>query len=464
MDRYEYMRLPTALIPDEIMEAYHLRDKIHNGFIYMEIRRGMYGLPQAGLLANQLLTQRLQPHGYYQCRHTPGLWRHKWRPLLFSLVVDDFGIKYEGREHAVHLINAIEEHFEFSKDWAGTLYCGITIKWDYAKRTVDLSMPGYIHAALHKYQHPAPKRAQHAPHTWNAPTYGIQQQLTTPAGTSTPLNPAAIRRVQQITGTLLYYARAVDATLLVALGTIAAQQTNSTEQTNKAIAQMLDYCHTHPSATIRYRASDMILKIHSDASYLSEAKARSRARGHFFMGDKPSDQPERGNGAILNKSTIMCNVMSSAAEAECGALYDNTKEAVPLRNTLTEMGHPQPATPVQVDNSTTHGFANKQIKQQKSKSMDMRFYWIQDWVAQKQFNIYWRPGPTNLADYFTKHHSPAHHRKERSTYLHCLNHLASVLQGCVNPVTGFNPHTGLGLRTQCRSTSQPFPSTNARAH
>ena len=116
----------------------------------------------------------------------------------------------------------------------------------------------------------------------------------------------------------------------------------------------------------------MILKIHSDASYLSEAKARSRAGGHFYMGDKASNQPERGNGPLLNKSTIMRNVMSSAAEAECGALYDNTKEGVPLRNTLAEMGHPQPPTPLQVDNSTTHGFANKQIKQQKSKSMDMR--------------------------------------------------------------------------------------------
>ena len=74
MERYDYMRLPITLIPDEIMEAYQLKDKIHNGFVYMEIRQGMYGLPQAGIPANQLLTQQLQPHGYYQCWHTPGLW------------------------------------------------------------------------------------------------------------------------------------------------------------------------------------------------------------------------------------------------------------------------------------------------------------------------------------------------------------------------------------------------------
>ena len=230
--------------------------------------------------------------------------------------------------------------------------------------------------------------------------------------------------------------------MLVALGTIAATQAKGTQYTNKIVDHLLDYCHTHPDATLRYRASNMILKIHSDASYLSEAKARSRAGGHFYLGDQPSNQPERGNGAILNKSKIMRNVMSSAAEAECGAVFENTTDAVPLQTTLEEMGHPQPPTPIQVDNSTAYGFANKQIKQQKSKSMDMRFYWIQDRVAQKQFQIYWRPGPTNLADDFTKHHTPSHHWRERATYLHCINHLSLVLRGCVNPGTGLNP----GLR------------------
>ena len=71
----------------------------------------MYGLPQAGILANNQLTELLEPKGYYQCRHTPGLWRHKWRPILFSLVVDDFGIKNVGKEHDDHLIAAIEEKY-----------------------------------------------------------------------------------------------------------------------------------------------------------------------------------------------------------------------------------------------------------------------------------------------------------------------------------------------------------------
>jgi hypothetical protein len=176
MTRYEYMKMPIALVPQEIIDEYNLMPLVHKDHIYIETQRGMYGLPQAGLLANDLLTERLAPQGYYQCRHTPGLWRHKWRPILFSLVVDDFGIKYVGKEHADHLTASIKQHYSFTTDWAGELYCGIKIKWDYHNHTVDLSRPGYVAAALHKFQHPAPKRAQDAPHQWTGPNYGTGQQ------------------------------------------------------------------------------------------------------------------------------------------------------------------------------------------------------------------------------------------------------------------------------------------------
>jgi hypothetical protein len=122
--------------------------------------------------------------------------------------------------------------------------------------------------------------------------------------------------------------------------------------------------------------------------YLSASKARSQAGGNVFLGSKPSNQPEVGNGAILNTATIMHNALASAVKAERGALFNNTKTAVALRNTLEEMGHKQPPTPLQVKNSMAVGFDNNQLKQQRSKSMEMRFYWIQDRVAQKQFHVY----------------------------------------------------------------------------
>ena len=94
LDRFEYMKMSMDLIPDEFADAYGLHEKAKDGYVYMEIRKGMYGLPQAGILANKLLKKRLAKKGYYEMPHTPGLWKHIWRPIMFSLVVDDFGIKY----------------------------------------------------------------------------------------------------------------------------------------------------------------------------------------------------------------------------------------------------------------------------------------------------------------------------------------------------------------------------------
>jgi hypothetical protein len=116
MARKEYMRLPVQKIPDDFMEAYNLHDKILNGYLYMEIRKGMYGLPQSGILANTLLRKRLAPEGYIECKHTPGLWRHQSRPITFTLVVDDFGIKTEGLEHAEHLFACLRKHYTIEVD------------------------------------------------------------------------------------------------------------------------------------------------------------------------------------------------------------------------------------------------------------------------------------------------------------------------------------------------------------
>ena len=111
--------------------------------------------------------------------------------------------------------------------------------------------------------------------------------------------------------------------------------------------------------------------------------------------------------------------MASAAEAELGALFINAKEGTMLRTTLEEMGHPQlDPTPIQTDNSTAYKIANGTCKQQRSKAMDMRFYWIRDRITQKQFRAYWKPGTDNYADYFTKHHAPTHHTRVRPKYLY----------------------------------------------
>jgi hypothetical protein len=145
----------------------------------------------------------------------------------------------------------------------------------------------------------------------------------------------------------------------------------------------------------------MILHIHSDASYLSEDEAKSRVGGFFYMCNTNKNDKKLTNATILIVGKFLKHVMSSAAEAEIGAVIINAKEGAVLRTTLEELRHPQPATPMETDNNTATGYSNGINKQKRTKAMDMSFCGIKDRVKQGQFNVYWGPGFQNLADYFT---------------------------------------------------------------
>jgi hypothetical protein len=165
-------------------------------------------------------------------------------------------------------------------------------------------------------------------------------------------------------------------------------------------------------------ANPMILTIHSDASYLSESEARARVGGIFYLScPYQPDAPVATNGAIHITSVIVKHVMASAAEAKLAGLFYNDQEACSFRTTLEELGHPQPPTAIQTDNECANGIANDNVKQRRSKSMDMRFYWIRDRIQQLQFLVHSKIGLSNQADYFTMHHSPAHHQTLQYTYL-----------------------------------------------
>jgi hypothetical protein len=152
---------------------------------------------------------------------------------------------------------------------------------------------------------------------------------------------------------------------------------------------------------------------------------------------------KNANTRYMSRRPIIKAVMSSAAEAELGTLFINAKEAVYLRQILEEMGHSQPRTPIQTSNTTVEGVINNKIQPKRTKAMDMSYHWLRNREAQGRFNIYWRPGGTNLVDYFTKHHAPAHHVNVRAEFLTRIKDLLearqtkqsrdkiATLQGCV---------------------------------
>jgi hypothetical protein len=173
-----------------------------------------------------------------------------------------------------------------------------------------------------------------------APTYGANSQHVETKDPSILLDKEGQKYIQAVTGTLLYYSRAVDSTMLVALNAIAMQQASPTQKTMERVKQLLDYCASQEEVVLTYHASDMVLAIHSDAGYLNESKAGSREGGIFFMSSNV--QNPQNNGAVLTIAQIIDAVMSSAAEAELGALFINAKEADHMQWILQEMGHPQP--------------------------------------------------------------------------------------------------------------------------
>jgi hypothetical protein len=190
---------------------------------------------------------------------------------------------------------------------------------------------------------------------------------------------------------------------------------------------------TNPDTKVRFHASGMIMNIHSDASNLSEAKACSRACKYFFVGWLPNNgKPIKLNGAFRISATILRFVIASVTKAELGALYHNCQTGIVFCQMLEVMGHPQPKIPVHCNNTPAVGIANNMVKHTHSWSMELRFFWISDIVAQDMYALCWHPGQENLADYQSKHHTGAHYVAVHPWYLH-MNNSPQVLPRALAP-------------------------------
>ena len=162
--------------------------------------------------------------------------------------MDDFVIKYVGKEQAFHLLKTLKLNYEITTDWEGTKFAGIDLAWDYhaqhANRTCHISMNGYIAKVLLKYGHPRPNKPKLSPHKNREVIYGAKEQLAPEDDTAPPLDSQVTKRVQGIVVDLLYYFRSVDNKLLVGLSGIVSHQASVTQHTNEAIDQILYYCAT----------------------------------------------------------------------------------------------------------------------------------------------------------------------------------------------------------------------------
>ena len=425
MAKPRYMKMKFSIFPQDIIERYSLTTKVTpDGYIYIKINKGMYGLKEAAVLAYDQLSKFFNTYGYHHVPGTAGVWTHKTKPTVFCLCVDDIALKYHSSDDLHHFLAALGNHYKYHMDKEGRHYMGLTLDWHHAAGYVDVSMPGYIPKLLQRLQHPTPSRPEYSPHDHapiKFPKKG-ERQLTPLPDDSHLLDPKDTKRVQSIVGALLYYGRSLDNTILPALNDIAMYQACPTQYTMKKCKRLLDYVATFPNVTLRYHASDMQLHIDSDAAYLIAPKAKSRIAGFYYFKNSPTSKPLRfPNHPILVECRCLRHVVSSAAEAETAGLFHNAQNALLLRRILNAIGHPQLPTPIKTDNATACGFVHDNIHLRKSKTWDMRYYWLRDNETQKNIKVYWKRGvdetDPNLADYHTKHHTKIHHRGIRPFYV-----------------------------------------------
>jgi hypothetical protein len=408
----QFIKIFVDSYPPEVLSSLSLLpfikvDSSGKRYCLFRIDKTMYGLKEAGQLSNRRLVSLLSSFGFIETS-TPCLFRHLTRPISFVLVVDDFGVKYHSKVDFDFLVSALSSLYQVKAHPVASQFLGLALHHDTVARTIALSYPGYVDALLLRLR-PLGVKAALTPAVYVPPTYGSrlpQSPNTTDA--SPPASPAQRLELQIAIGYLLYYGRCVDGRILPATCALASLQAHATSLTMLALDRLLGYLSVHRTGVKVIRPSSMILQIMSDASYLSRPNAGSVAGDFHHLGIP--DDPTFINAPISIASTRIPVVCSSVQEAEWAGTFAAARTAITERQTLSDLGYPQPPTLLHCDNEVAVGIANKAVKAKLSKACDMRLHWLIDRVSQGQFRVEHLRGRWNIADFFTKTLPLARHR------------------------------------------------------
>ena len=285
----EYMKLQIYKNFREIIDQYNINDIFYpNGWVCIEFRIGILGLKRVGRIPNDRLTSHLANFGYYPTRLKLGLWKYESWPITFSLVMDNFSDKYGRKKHANHVLASLHQLYTVTEDWNGRIFIGMTLEWNYIGKNVNVSMPGYIPAMIHHLQHRIPVQHQDDPNTWTKPTYGAKVQYAPNTDNSPVLSDTEIRHIQSVIGNLLYYALAVDPTILVAIRTVFRERSKATK--NCRSMQLVDGLLCVKPLSHNSIHSFRYGTLHSEQRFLSLWIPGKESRGGtFFLSDIPND-------------------------------------------------------------------------------------------------------------------------------------------------------------------------------
>jgi hypothetical protein len=400
LDEPEYMRIKRTQVPDELMDSLDLWQYLDGDSIMVRVDGAMYGLPQAGRVAHRDLVSRLASAGYHKNEFIPCLFTHA-DGTQFTLVVDDFGVKYTDKAQAQRLTDALTSAgYEVTTQWAPKKYLGISITFSQDGREVALSLPGYVEKMLKRFPQYGDRQAR-SPGVYTAPVYGQPTQYATNDTTGPLLTPAELTNAQAFIGSARYYAATVDLTVLTAINEAAGDLGRPAAIVHGKLSRIAAYLRAFPNRELVFKASDMVLSSQSDASYLSRLKARSVNGGIHYLGWRHDLTVP--NGAVAAYSNVLDCVVSSVIEAEYGGVFNAGRRNVYLRLILEALGHPQlEPTTIFCDNMCAVSIAHGTCKLRKTKTVDMRYHWVRDRVRQGQLKVVWIEGANNLADFFTK--------------------------------------------------------------
>jgi hypothetical protein len=396
----EWITIPVKDIPISLLAKHDLNKFVVDGHILCRVDGTMYGHPFAGRGANTALVAHLLEHNFVQDSNIPCLFTHRTRCISFTLVVDDFGVKYNNLADFNFLVDCLKSKYDLHVDLTGSKYVGVRLDWDYTANTLVTSMPTYVAAGIARFCPEGLPLSANTPGIYVPPKYGAPNLSATVD--TTPLASLSEKQfIMEVVGYFLYYARIIDHRMLPCLTFIAKKQSAPTEATLAATKHFLRYAAHHQEFNITTHASDMLLTVISDGSHLSQERAGSIAGGYHYLGKTGASHYDI-NAPIHALCSSIPTVCGAASETEYASLYLNAQQAYFERTVLEALGYTQPPTHLYADNSAAVGIANDTVKLKRSKAIDMRYHWIRDRVRQGVFDVSWSAGPDNLADYFTK--------------------------------------------------------------
>jgi hypothetical protein len=415
LDQPGYMTISADDIGDELIDLYNMREYVvttaKGRTIYFKVVKCLYGHPASGRLSFLKLKGILEEGGFYEHPMVDCLFIHKTRNIMFTLIVDDMGIKFAKKEDLEYLVSVIEPHWKLKVDLTGSRFIGMHLAWQYDRPVprVIIYNPSVVRDALARFAPDKRLRGSSTPSPYTQPVYGKRTQ-TGPFDEASPAPPETIKFVQEVTGLFNHYSRVIDYTMAEAVTSIARTQAAPTTDTIKRVNHLLNYAASHPNHCIIYEASDMILAAMSDASFQSIPGSRSKAGGVFYFANK-GDPPNTNNGLIGVFSRIISVVCGAASDAEYAALYYIAQLVYFYRIVAEACGYPQSdPSPIYVDNDVARGIANRSVKVKRSKSIDKSFHYIRDRVELGDIEILRVGTDDNISDFFTKALPPQRHK------------------------------------------------------